>query len=82
MLFQQVSHGAIQFTAYEELRKVIIDLKSRKSAKKSGSCDAVLVGCYLLLARFFLYEIDILLNILGSLTLLLYSAGKLLYRFL
>ncbi|KAF4347058.1 hypothetical protein G4B88_026261 [Cannabis sativa] len=37
-----VSHGAIQFTAYEELRKVIVDFKSRKSTEKSGSSDAVL----------------------------------------
>ncbi|KAF4383283.1 hypothetical protein F8388_009314 [Cannabis sativa] len=41
-LFLQVSHGAIQFTAYEELRKVIVDFKSRKSTEKSGSSDAVL----------------------------------------
>lgn len=47
MLFQQVSHGAIQFTAYEELRKVIVDLKSQKSTEKSGSSDTVLVGCHL-----------------------------------
>ncbi|XP_030496254.2 folate transporter 1, chloroplastic isoform X2 [Cannabis sativa] len=37
-----VSHGAIQFTAYEELRKVIVDFKSRKSTEKFGSSDAVL----------------------------------------
>ncbi|XP_062102484.1 folate transporter 1, chloroplastic isoform X2 [Humulus lupulus] len=37
-----VSHGAIQFTAYEELRKVIIDFKSRKRIEKSGGSDAVL----------------------------------------
>ncbi|XP_062102483.1 folate transporter 1, chloroplastic isoform X1 [Humulus lupulus] len=41
-LFLQVSHGAIQFTAYEELRKVIIDFKSRKRIEKSGGSDAVL----------------------------------------
>ncbi|KAK0604681.1 hypothetical protein LWI29_018166 [Acer saccharum] len=29
-LFLQVSHGAIQFTAYEELRKVIVHFKQRK----------------------------------------------------
>ncbi|KAF3440732.1 hypothetical protein FNV43_RR19018 [Rhamnella rubrinervis] len=40
-LFLQVSHGAIQFTAYEELRKVVIDLKSRKK-KSSESSEAVL----------------------------------------
>lgn len=43
MLFQQVSHGAIQFTAYEELRKVVVDFKSKKSRRHSGSADSVLV---------------------------------------
>ncbi|VFQ59388.1 unnamed protein product [Cuscuta campestris] len=33
---QQVSHGAIQFTAYEELRKLLIDFKSRKTNKRSN----------------------------------------------
>ncbi|GMN29306.1 hypothetical protein TIFTF001_002389 [Ficus carica] len=37
-----VSHGAIQFTAYEELRKVLVDFKSRKSTEKSRSSDSVL----------------------------------------
>nr|XP_011462580.1 PREDICTED: folate transporter 1, chloroplastic isoform X2 [Fragaria vesca subsp. vesca] len=37
-----VSHGAIQFTAYEELRKIIVDLKSKKSTSNSGSSDTVL----------------------------------------
>ncbi|EXC24877.1 hypothetical protein L484_013246 [Morus notabilis] len=37
-----VSHGAIQFTAYEELRKVLIDLKSGKNTEKSGSSDTPL----------------------------------------
>ncbi|XP_024030201.1 folate transporter 1, chloroplastic [Morus notabilis] len=41
-LFLQVSHGAIQFTAYEELRKVLIDLKSGKNTEKSGSSDTPL----------------------------------------
>lgn len=46
VLFQQVSHGAIQFTAYEELRKIIVDLKSKKSTSNSGSSDTVLVYLY------------------------------------
>ncbi|RAL48812.1 hypothetical protein DM860_001132 [Cuscuta australis] len=33
---QQVSHGAIQFTAYEELRKLLIDFKSRRTNKRSN----------------------------------------------
>lgn len=37
-----VSHGAIQFTAYEELRKVVADFKSKKSRSHSGSADSVL----------------------------------------
>ncbi|KAM5546656.1 folate transporter 1, chloroplastic [Rosa sericea] len=37
-----VSHGAIQFTAYEELRKVIVDLKSKQGTSNSGSSDTVL----------------------------------------
>ncbi|XP_061999891.1 folate transporter 1, chloroplastic isoform X1 [Rosa rugosa] len=41
-LFLQVSHGAIQFTAYEELRKVIVDLKSKQGTNNSGSSDTVL----------------------------------------
>ncbi|CAN8321967.1 unnamed protein product [Cochlearia groenlandica] len=39
-LLLQVSHGAIQFTAYEELRKVIVDLKARQ--RKSESTDYLL----------------------------------------
>lgn len=35
-----VSHGAIQFTAYEELRKLLVDLKSKKT-KRDGA-DEVL----------------------------------------
>ncbi|XP_062144438.1 folate transporter 1, chloroplastic isoform X1 [Alnus glutinosa] len=41
-LFLQVSHGAIQFTTYEELRKVIVDLKSKGSKKDSESDDKLL----------------------------------------
>ncbi|KAL4644317.1 hypothetical protein ACB092_02G156700 [Castanea dentata] len=41
-LFLQVSHGAIQFTAYEELRKVIIDFKSKDRNKDSESDDKLL----------------------------------------
>uniref|UniRef100_A0A7N0UXA3 Folate transporter 1, chloroplastic n=1 Tax=Kalanchoe fedtschenkoi TaxID=63787 RepID=A0A7N0UXA3_KALFE len=34
-----ISHGAIQFTAYEELRKAVVDYKSRKNRKSSESDD-------------------------------------------
>ncbi|XP_048595522.1 folate transporter 1, chloroplastic-like isoform X1 [Brassica napus] len=34
-LVLQVSHGAIQFTAYEELRKVIVDFKERRRKSES-----------------------------------------------
>ncbi|CAK9157094.1 unnamed protein product [Ilex paraguariensis] len=37
-----VTHGAIQFTAYEELRKVFIDFKSEENEKKSGKGDNLL----------------------------------------
>ncbi|XP_050111998.1 folate transporter 1, chloroplastic-like isoform X2 [Malus sylvestris] len=37
-----VSHGAIQFTAYEELRKIVVDFKSKKRRTHSGSADTVL----------------------------------------
>ena len=46
VLLQQVSHGAIQFTAYEELRNVIIDFKSKDSKKDSESDDKLLVSLY------------------------------------
>ncbi|XP_014507690.1 folate transporter 1, chloroplastic isoform X1 [Vigna radiata var. radiata] len=41
-LFLQVSHGAIQFTAYEELRKVIIDFKSKRSTFHNDNPDKLL----------------------------------------
>ncbi|CAJ2635673.1 unnamed protein product [Trifolium pratense] len=41
-LFLQVSHGAIQFTAYEELRKTIIDLKSKRSETQHQNPDQLL----------------------------------------
>ena len=43
-MFQQVCHGAIQFTAYEELRKVIIDYKSKRSTLHNQSSDKLLVS--------------------------------------
>lgn len=36
---QQVTHGAIQFTAYEELRKVLVNSRSEQSELISGSVD-------------------------------------------
>ncbi|XP_039045663.1 folate transporter 1, chloroplastic-like [Hibiscus syriacus] len=32
-----VSHGAIQFTAYEELRRIMVDYKTRKQKSESAS---------------------------------------------
>ncbi|XP_004509320.1 folate transporter 1, chloroplastic isoform X2 [Cicer arietinum] len=37
-----VSHGAIQFTAYEELRKTIVDLKSKRSKIQHQNPDQLL----------------------------------------
>ncbi|XVF15825.1 hypothetical protein REPUB_Repub09cG0189800 [Reevesia pubescens] len=36
-LLMQVSHGAIQFTAYEELRRITVDYKERKRKAESAS---------------------------------------------
>ncbi|XP_022775365.1 folate transporter 1, chloroplastic isoform X3 [Durio zibethinus] len=36
-LLMQVSHGAIQFTAYEELRRILVDYKGRKRKSESAS---------------------------------------------
>ncbi|XVE87359.1 hypothetical protein DITRI_Ditri18aG0111200 [Diplodiscus trichospermus] len=36
-LLMQVSHGAIQFTAYEELRRIMVDYKGRKQKFESAS---------------------------------------------
>ncbi|XP_039066734.1 folate transporter 1, chloroplastic-like isoform X1 [Hibiscus syriacus] len=36
-LLMQVSHGAIQFTAYEELRRIMVDYKARKQKSESAS---------------------------------------------
>ncbi|KAK8511515.1 hypothetical protein V6N12_038118 [Hibiscus sabdariffa] len=36
-LLMQVSHGAIQFTAYEELRRRMVDYKARKQKSESAS---------------------------------------------
>ncbi|XP_058755770.1 folate transporter 1, chloroplastic-like [Vicia villosa] len=41
-LFLQVSHGAIQFTAYEELRKSIVDFKSKRSEIQNQNPDQLL----------------------------------------
>ncbi|KAI9109685.1 hypothetical protein K1719_019315 [Acacia pycnantha] len=41
-LFLQVSHGAMQFMVYEELRKVIVDLKSKESKMHHQNPDKLL----------------------------------------
>ncbi|MED6150554.1 Folate transporter 1, chloroplastic [Stylosanthes scabra] len=41
-LFLQVSHGAVQFTAYEELRKVIVDIKNMRSRRHRQNPDDLL----------------------------------------
>lgn len=44
MLLQQVSHGAIQFTTYEELRKAIVDYKFKRSKQNPDNGDNTLVS--------------------------------------
>lgn len=44
MLFQQVTHGAIQFTAYEELRKVAINFRTEESGGNIDGADNLLVS--------------------------------------
>ncbi|RYR35189.1 hypothetical protein Ahy_A10g050320 [Arachis hypogaea] len=39
----EVSHGTVQFTAYEELRKVIVDIKHRGSKRHRQNPDDLLV---------------------------------------
>lgn len=41
-LFLQVSHGAIQFTVYEELRKVIVDFKSKRRKQNPDRANNLL----------------------------------------
>nr|XP_043608635.1 folate transporter 1, chloroplastic-like [Erigeron canadensis] len=38
-LYLQVTHGAIQFTAYEELRKVLVNFRSERSVLISGGAE-------------------------------------------
>ncbi|KAL1336590.1 hypothetical protein AAHE18_10G073400 [Arachis hypogaea] len=44
LVLQQVSHGTVQFTAYEELRKVIVDIKHRGSKRHRQNPDDLLVS--------------------------------------
>ncbi|KAJ6907180.1 hypothetical protein NC651_017767 [Populus alba x Populus x berolinensis] len=44
VLLQQVSHGAVQFTAYEELRKVIVDYKAKQRKEDCKSADTDLLN--------------------------------------
>ena len=45
MLLQQVTHGAIQFTAYEELRKAVINFRSEESEEDFSGVE-LLVSHY------------------------------------
>ncbi|GAV72209.1 LOW QUALITY PROTEIN: Mito_carr domain-containing protein, partial [Cephalotus follicularis] len=42
-LLLQVSHGAIQFTAYQDIRRVIVDFKSQERKQNSNSADNLLI---------------------------------------
>ncbi|CAA0839248.1 Folate transporter 1- chloroplastic [Striga hermonthica] len=41
-LFMQVSHGAIQFTAYEELRKMVINFRTEENVQNSNVAENLL----------------------------------------
>ncbi|KAI4380249.1 hypothetical protein MLD38_006463 [Melastoma candidum] len=41
-LLLQVSHGAIQFTSYEELRKIVLQFKTQRKEIKPDSSDKIL----------------------------------------
>lgn len=51
MLLQQVTHGAIQFTAYEELRKAVVEFRSADSEENSSAVE-------LLVTLFFYYSMN------------------------
>lgn len=51
MLLQQVTHGAIQFTAYEELRKAVVEFRSADSEEDSSAVE-------LLVTLYFYYLIN------------------------
>lgn len=51
MLLQQVTHGAIQFTAYEELRKAVVEFRSADSEEDSSAVE-------LLVTLYFYYSIN------------------------
>ena len=46
MLLQQVSHGAVQFMVYEELRKFVGDFKSKEKGKTPKTDVKLLVSLY------------------------------------
>ncbi|TYG49592.1 hypothetical protein ES288_D10G106200v1 [Gossypium darwinii] len=55
-----VSHGAIQFTAYEELRRIMVDYKEKKQKSEGASnllnsFDYALLGGHLKLLQFLLH---------------------------
>ncbi|XP_076897845.1 folate transporter 1, chloroplastic-like [Bidens hawaiensis] len=41
-----VAHGAIQFTAYEELRKIIVDFRHKQNSSSDSSSDLLTTGDY------------------------------------
>lgn len=41
---QQITHGAIQFTAYEELRKMVIRFRTTESEQSLKTADNLLVS--------------------------------------
>lgn len=63
MLLQQVTHGAIQFTAYEELRKAVVEFRSADSEEDSSAVE-------LLVTLYFYHSINFDLNSEYSLLLL------------
>uniref|UniRef100_A0A6N2LBE2 Uncharacterized protein n=1 Tax=Salix viminalis TaxID=40686 RepID=A0A6N2LBE2_SALVM len=85
-----VSHGALQFTAYEELRKVIVDFKAKQRKEDCKIADsqllnsvdyAILGGSSKIAAIILTYPFQVIRSRLQVYLLLLKSHGVCIYVF-